>query len=94
MTECDRCKKESGNLFCGKCRAKVRKEANLKAHKETEDLLPLIYWDKREGAYRFGCTVRECPANIDGICCTPALSFDMMELHEFDGDNCVKQVCG
>ena len=94
MTKCDRCGQESGNLFCGKCRATVKNEAYSKAHKETNELLPLIYWDKIDKVYRFGCTVRECPANIEGICCTPAMSFDLMDLHEFDGDNCVKQVCG
>lgn len=93
MTLCDKCGEECGNLFCGKCKSKVRKKLYKQAPKETDNLLPIIYWDKEIEMYRFGCTVRECPANKEGVCCTPRNSI-LFDVHEFDGDNCIKQFCG
>ena len=85
MTKCDKCGKGSGNLFCGHCRAEIMKRHNL---------VPLLYWDKEKRGYRAGCSVLECPANENGVCITVMKSIDQITFHEYDGDNCIKQVCG
>ena len=87
MTNCDRCGEESGKLYCGRCRAKVQREKGV--------AIPVLYYDTESGMYLCGCTVSECPCNNLGTCCTKITldTFKMM-CHEFDGDNCIKQVCG
>ena len=85
MTKCDKCGKEAGNLFCGHCRAEI-----LKRH----SLVPLLFYDLEKRGYRAGCSCIECPANEHGICITVMQSLDQITFHEYDGDNCIKQVCG
>jgi hypothetical protein len=85
MSLCDKCGKEAGNLFCGFCRAEILKRHNL---------VPLLYYDKDKKGYRAGCSCYECPANEQGICITVAFNLDQLSLHEYDGVNCIKQVCG
>jgi hypothetical protein len=87
MTNCDRCGKESGKLYCGRCRAIVQKERGV--------LIPVLYFDPETGLYVCGCTVTECPCNNLGTC-SGKISLDTFKAmcHEFDGDNCIKQVCG
>jgi hypothetical protein len=36
MSSCDRCGKESGKLYCGRCRAIIQKERGA--------LIPVLYW--------------------------------------------------
>ena len=91
MTECDGCGKEVGNLYCAKCRAKLEgKTAKVKFG----TLIPLIYYDKENELYVFGCTVKGCPCNKDGLCATRHKYLPKELLHEFDGDNIVQQLCG
>jgi len=85
MTRCDRCGKESGNLFCGKCRAEILKRHNL---------IPLLFYDKEQGGYRAGCSVLDCPANENGVCISVNAKIEDISFHEYDGDNCIRQVCG
>jgi len=85
MTNCDRCGKEAGNLFCGHCRAEIYKRHSL---------IPVLFYDKEKKGYRAGCSCIECPANEHGICITVMKSIDQITFHEYDGDNCIKQVCG
>lgn len=98
MTKCDGCDKEAGNLFCGRCREKL--ELKMKMGKEKrEKLIPLLYWDSIAKLYRFGCTCLKCPCNTGGVCGagnheTLKLLFERGAIHEFDGDNIIKQVCG
>jgi len=88
---CAKCGKEVGDLFCAKCRAKVEgKEPNLKI----EGLFPLIFWDVVNKRYVFRCTVVGCPCNRNGLCASTHLKIPMCLLHEFDGDNIIKQLCG
>ena len=85
MTECDKCGKEVGNLFCGHCRAEIHKRHTL---------LPLLFYDKDKKGYRAGCTCIECPANENGVCITIHMHIDEVCFHDYDGDNCVKILCG
>jgi hypothetical protein len=85
MTVCDKCGKESGNLFCGKCRAEIKRRHTL---------IPLLFFDTEKNGYRAGCSVIECPANENGVCISVRLSLREITFHEYDGDNCIRQVCG
>lgn len=98
MTRCDGCREEVGNLFCGKCREKIELKVKI-SDENLEKLIPLLFWDPEKKAYRFGCTCLGCPCNAGGIC--GAETHDSLEtlfernaIHEFDGDNIIKQVCG
>lgn len=91
MTKCDRCGEEVGNLFCAKCRAQIEgKTAKI----ELGELFPLILWDKDNECYVFGCTVKGCPCNNNGLCATRHKNLPKGLLHEFDGDNIIRQLCG
>jgi hypothetical protein len=85
--KCSRCDKEVGNLFCGRCREEIKKT--------TGQLIPVLYFDTALKLYRAGCSVLECPCNDHGVC-SSRISLDtfIAESHDYDGDNCVKMVCG
>ena len=94
MVICSRCGKEVGNLFCGHCREEVI--GKLPAI-SSENLVPLLFWDKEKQMYVFGCSVKECPCNREGRFCSswiPDLVLAMFIMHEYDGDNICKQNCG
>ena len=98
MTKCDGCGNEVGNLFCGHCRAKLELKMKL-GEEELEKLIPLLYYDPKQKAYRFGCTCLKCPCNAGGVCGagnhqTLKSLFELDKIHEFDGDNILRQVCG
>lgn len=84
---CSKCGKEVGNLFCGHCRKELQSENNL--------LIPVLYYDPQTKLYRPACSVLECPCNDRGVC-SSRISLDtfITLCHEYDGDNCIKQVCG
>lgn len=85
MTKCDKCGNEAGNLFCGKCRDEIHKRHNL---------IPLLFYDKEKRGYRAGCSVSGCPNNENGVCIAVNMNINQIYFHEYDGDNCVRQVCG
>lgn len=90
---CPRCGEEVGNLYCGKCRAEIEVEA--KTHVPSGDMMVLLAYDKKKGLYYYGCNVDECPCNMkNGWCSKATIYLDKNMLHEFDGDNAVKQWCG
>jgi len=63
--------------------------------KELGQLIPVLFYDPALKMYRAGCSVLECPCNESGIC-SSRISLDTFKevSHEYDGDNCVKMVCG
>jgi len=83
--KCDKCGKEVGNLFCGHCRAEIQRRHSL---------VPLLYYDKISKGYRAGCSCIECPNNENRICIAVNMNIDQITFHEYDGDKCIKQVCG
>ena len=87
MTQCDKCGKEVGKLFCGHCREQIRKESH--------QLIPVLFFDQECKLYRVGCSVLECPCNDHGVC-SSRISLDTFRnsSHEYDGDNCIRMVCG
>ncbi|RLD10438.1 MAG: hypothetical protein DRI44_06085 [Chlamydiae bacterium] len=89
MTKCDKCGKEVGPLFCGHCRAEIKK---IKFN--PGKLIPLLYYDTENKRYVVGCTCVECPWNRDGKCITTHEKLPVHLFHEFDGDNIIHQVCG
>jgi len=91
MTKCDECGKEVGKLYCAKCRAK---KAGMDPQIHFKGLIPLLYWDPVKKRYLFGCTVALCPNNRDGFCVSEHFKLPIEFLHEFDGDNIIKQMCG
>lgn len=95
MSQCDRCGLEVGNLYCGKCRQEIEQRERGAEHIPSEDLLILLAYDRKTKLYRYGCTVTGCPCNMQNGWCSRATPYlDKNMLHEFDGDNAVKQWCG
>ena len=97
MSKCDKCGKEVGNLYCGKCKEIIRQKEMPAV--PSDDLIILLVYDKKTDLYRYGCSVKECPCNLQNGWCskaTPSLMADRIQfrLHPYDGDNCVKQWCG
>jgi len=94
MSTCDRCGKEVGNLFCGKCRDEIIAESRAA---DPRDLIPVLYYDLKRKGYVVGCSVLQCPCNAgNGYCSSLLLSIDTVKniLHEYDGDNIAKMNCG
>ena len=86
MSKCEKCGVVT-EIYCSRCRMELQEK-----HR---DFIPLLYWDRKKKLYRFGCTVIECPCNNGmGICGSPHTRIPKQLLHEFDGDNIIKQVCG
>ncbi len=94
MSKCERCGIEF-QAYCGKCREEIRQKEMPAV--PSEDLVVLLAYDKKTKAYRYGCSVKGCPCNLQNGWCskgTPELGKDLIMFHEYDGDNCVKQFCG
>lgn len=94
MSRCDRCGKEVGNLFCGHCREEIMAEAH---ERDSRELVPVLYWDRKRKGYVAGCSVLQCPCNAgNGYCSSLILTADTLKniLHEYDGDNIVFLPCG
>jgi len=89
--KCSKCGKEVEELYCGKCRAKIE---GIDPQIRFEGLIPLLYYDSEKKRYLFGCTVKKCPCDRNGICVTEHFSLKFASFHEFDGDNIVTQRCG
>jgi hypothetical protein len=83
--KCSHCGQEVGNLFCGKCRAEITSRHNL---------IPLLFYDRIKKGYRAGCSVIACPANENGVCISVITDISQIAFHEYDGDNCIRVVCG
>ena len=85
--KCARCDHEVGKLFCGHCREEIQKEQG--------QLIPVLFFDPAKKLYRAGCSVLECPCNERGICSSRISLETFCNLsHQYDGDNCVRMVCG
>jgi len=87
MNKCERCGIEF-QAYCAKCREEIRQKE-----------MPAVPSDNLIILYRYGCSVRECPCNLQNGWCskaTPDFMTDKIQfmLHPYDGDNCVKQWCG
>ncbi len=97
MSKCERCGIEF-QAYCGKCREVIRlQEAPALP---SDSVIILLAYDPVTKLFRFGCTVKECPCHLgDTPWCSkavPDFNRDMIArmIHDFDGDNCVKQWCG
>jgi len=99
MSKCELCGRDF-QAYCAKCREEIR-------HQEmpavpSEDTFVVVAYDPKTNCYRYGCNVRGCPCNLQNGWCskaTPVIDREFTAkmlnmLHEYDGDNCVKQWCG
>lgn len=101
MGKCERCGIEF-QAYCAKCREDIADRERGAKHIPSEDLVILLVYDRKTRLYRYGCSVTECPCNMQNGWCskaTPEIDKKMLELmlnmlHEYDGDNAVKQWCG
>lgn len=101
MGICERCGREFQS-YCAKCREDISNRERGAEHVPSDNLIILLAYDTKYKLYRYGCKVNECPCNMQNGWCskaTPHLDKDWMQLmlnmlHEYDGDNCVKQWCG
>jgi len=96
MGLCERCGREF-QAYCARCREEVRHEEMPAV--PSDDLIILLAFDRETSLYRYGCSVKGCPCNLQNGWCskaTPKIAKDLIvqRLHEYDGDNCVKQFCG
>lgn len=95
-SKCERCGAEF-QAYCAKCRDEIRNEQMPAV--PSEDLAFLLAYDRKTEMYRFGCSVKGCPCNLQNGWCSKAVPVDFWDLvktrlHAYDGDNCVKQFCG
>ena len=101
MSKCERCGIEF-QAYCAKCRDDISNREKGGGHIPSEKLTILVAYDHETGMYRYGCSVEGCPCNMkNGWCSKSTPHIDrktiqrMLEmLHEYDGDNAVKQWCG
>ncbi len=96
MTRCERCGVEF-QAYCAKCREEIRQKEMPAV--PSDNLVILLAYDKQTGCYRYGCSVKDCPCNLQNGWCskaTPDLMHEKIQfmLHPYDEDNCVKQWCG
>lgn len=64
------------------------------ADKDIQGFIPLLSYNPKTKFYRFNCYCRTCPCNFKGLCSTHFYSIPYVLLHEFDGDNIIKNFCG
>ena len=67
---------------------------NLHAYQNSEGYFPVMCYSNKDEKYRFNCYCLTCPCNIDGLCATKFFKIPFEALHEFDGDNIIKNYCG
>jgi len=92
MGECERCGIEF-QAYCAKCREEIRRKEMPAI--PTDNLVVLLAYDKTTKLYRYGCSVADCPCNLQNGWCSKGTPFlEKNVLHEYDGDNAVKQWCG
>ena len=92
LTKCDKCGKESGELYCGHCREEI---INSIPERNPDDLIPLLFWNPKSKTYVYYCQCVGCPYNQKGFCAIEEFNFDFFKkwLHPFDGDNIIKHFC-
>jgi hypothetical protein len=95
-SKCERCGREF-QAYCAKCRQEIKAKESLAV--PSDSLVILLAYDTKTKLYRYGCNVTNCPCNLQNGWCskaTPEIAKDLItnRLHEYDGDNCVKQFCG
>lgn len=96
MGLCEKCGIEF-QTYCAKCRDEIRQKEMPAV--PSDELITLLVYDTKTKLYRYGCSVKSCPCNLQNGWCskaTPEIAKDLIvaRLHEYDGDNCVKQFCG
>ena len=92
MSKCERCGVEF-QAYCAKCRDEIRRKEMPAV--PSEDLMILLAYDRKTKLYRYGCNVKSCPCNLgNGWCSKGSIRLEKNMLHDFDGDNAVKQFCG
>lgn len=99
MGKCERCGDEF-QAYCAKCRMEIKAIESVAAL--SNNFVILLAFDKDNHVYRYGCSVVDCPCNLGNGWCskqTPHIDKEFLEamlnmIHEFDGDNCIKQWCG
>ena len=75
---------------------RLDKHKKFKPYKNDKNFIPLLSVNPETTTYRFNCYCFDCPVNEDGLCRT---TFDKIPLnsyviHEFDGDNIIRNYCG
>lgn len=60
------------------------------------EYIPLLSYSIKEKHYRFNCYCFDCPVNEKGLCSTifNELPLNSYYVHEFDGDNIIRNYCG
>ena len=61
---------------------------------DKEGFIPILSYNPKMKYYRFNCYCFDCPCNFEGLCSTHFNKIPIECLHEFDGDNVIKNYCG
>jgi len=59
-----------------------------------EGYFPVMSYSIKENKYRFNCYCFTCPCNFEGLCSSKFFKIPFEAMHEFDGDNIIKNYCG
>ena len=65
-----------------------------KKYSNKDSYFPVMSYSLKDKKYRFNCYCFECPANSEGLCVSRFYKIPIETLHEFDGDNIIKNYCG
>jgi len=70
------------------------KHKKFRSYKSDQGYIPIMSVNPEKRLYRFNCYCFDCPCNIRGLCSTEFQELPVSLLHEFDGDNIIKNFCG
>jgi hypothetical protein len=73
---------------------KLDKHKKFEADTDNRGFIPLLSYNPKTKYYRFNCYCDTCPCNGKGLCSTHFPKIPIEMLHEFDGDNIIKNFCG
>jgi len=73
---------------------RLDKHKKYKKDKDIRGFIPVLSYNPKTKYYRFNCYCFSCPCNFKGLCSTHFTKIPIECLHEFDGDNIIKNYCG
>jgi hypothetical protein len=73
---------------------RLDRHKDYESDKNKDGFFPLLSYNSKLKTYRFNCYCFSCPCNSKGLCVTEFSQLPTNILHEFDGDNIIKNFCG
>ena len=63
-------------------------------YENNDSYFPVMSYSIKDKKYRFNCYCLTCSCNNNGLCVSKFFKIPTEALHEFDGDNIIKNYCG